>query len=377
RDMETGSDCVRVMTIHAAKGLESKIVFLPDTCGVPSGRYDNKIHVLEGRGRHVLAWSPRKDADPRAVALAQDKARKEAEDEHRRLLYVALTRSEERLYISGYRGSNEPSELAWSRMIQASLGETFIEVPAFWDDSETIRQWYGAGKLAGEAATAEERAVEAIDVPEFLTRPAPPEARPPPPLKPSSALAAADAVESQSADALPRAALERGRLMHVLLQHLPDVPADARHAAAQTFLEARASDLDAGMRQALISEALSVLEMPALADLFGARARAEVAVVGRIAGFDGRVREISGQVDRIVETEREVIVADYKTGAPCEATATPPAYLAQMALYRAVLAPLWPGKALRMLLIWTAGPKVVELGEAQLDAALASCCGRD
>ncbi|MGH6817442.1 MAG: UvrD-helicase domain-containing protein, partial [Methylovirgula sp.] len=189
RDMETGSDCVRVMTIHAAKGLESKIVFLPDTCGVPSGRHDNKIHVLEWRGRHVLAWSPRKDADPRAVALARDKAREEAEDEHRRLLYVALTRSEERLYISGYRGSNEPSELAWSRMIQASLGETFIEVPAFWDDSETIRQWYGAGKLAGEAATAEERAAEPIDLPEFLTRPAPPEATPPPPLKPSSALA--------------------------------------------------------------------------------------------------------------------------------------------------------------------------------------------
>ncbi len=65
-----------------------------------------------------------------------------------------------------------------------------------------------------------------------------------------------------------------------------------------------------------------------------------------------------------------MIIADYKTGMPCIAAATPRAYLTQMALYRAVLAPLWPGKRLRMLLIWTAGPKVAELGDAQLDAAL-------
>jgi ATP-dependent helicase/nuclease subunit A len=43
-----------------------------------------------------------------------------------------------------------------------------------------------------------------------------------------------------------------------------------------------------------------------------------------------------------------------------------------MALYRAVLAPLWPDKTLRMLLIWTAGPRVVWLPAGMLDAALAA-----
>ena len=165
--------------------------------------------------------------------------------------------------------------------------------------------------------------------------------------------------------------------MHVLLQHLPEVPAQRRRAAAQAFLDARATDLPLVEREALIAETLAVLENPTLADLFGSRARAEVAVVGRIAGPDGQMREISGQVDRIVETEGEVIVADYKTGAPCDVAATPHAYLAQMALYRAVLAPLWPGKRLRMLIIWTAGPKVVELADAQLDASLATVFGQD
>ena len=41
-----------------------------------------------------------------------------------------------------------------------------------------------------------------------------------------------------------------------------------------------------------------------------------------------------------------------------------------MALYRAVIAPLWPDKQLRMLLVFTAGPNVVELEAAALDAAL-------
>jgi ATP-dependent helicase/nuclease subunit A len=378
RDMETGSDCVRVMTIHAAKGLEAKIVFLPDTCGVPSDRHDAKIHVLEGStGSKVLAWSGRKDDDPPAVAAARLRARAEAEDEHRRLLYVALTRAEERLYISGFYGRNAPDELAWMNMIEASLGGEFLKHPAFWDDGETILRWHAPGTIEREFAAPKSPTAQRIRLPEFLTRRAPPEATPLPPLKPSSALAAADVRDNEGGGALPRAALERGRLMHVLLQHLPDIAADARPKAAQAFLDARASDLSASERDALIAEALGVLESPALADLFGARAQAEVAVSGRILGPDWQTREVIGQIDRIVETEHEVLVADYKTGAPCDVAATPSAYLTQMALYRAVLAPLWPGKSLRMFLIFTAGPKILELGEPLLAAELAAFFSRD
>ncbi len=368
RDMETGSDRVRVMTIHAAKGLEAKIVFLPDTCGVPSGRHDSKIHVLNGR---VLAWSGRMDDDPPAVAAARQRARAEAEDEHRRLLYVAMTRAEERLYISGFHGKNAPGDLAWMRMIEASLGGDFVKHPAFWGD-DTILRREEPGTIERKFAAADARTAERADLPHFLTRRPLPEPTRLPPLKPATALAAADAGYDEGAGALPRAALERGRLMHVLLQYLPDVAAEARQRAAQAFLDARASELDADARDALITEALAVLKSPALADLFGTRARAEVAIAGRILCPDAQTREVIGQVDRIVETEHEVLVADYKTGAPCEAAATPKIYLTQMALYRAVLAPLWPGKRLRMLLIWTAGPQVVELGDAQMDQALAT-----
>ncbi len=66
-----------------------------------------------------------------------------------------------------------------------------------------------------------------------------------------------------------------------------------------------------------------------------------------------------------------MILADYNTVAPVDAAAPPASYIAQMALYRALLAPLWPDKHLRCLLIWTTGAKIAELSAAQLDAALA------
>ena len=107
RDMEAAGDAVRVMTVHAAKGLEAKIVFLPDTCGAPTGRHDPKVFALtenEDADDASLVWSPKMDADPAPVARARDKLREAARNEHRRLLYVALTRAEERLYIAGFVG---------------------------------------------------------------------------------------------------------------------------------------------------------------------------------------------------------------------------------------------------------------------------------
>jgi ATP-dependent helicase/nuclease subunit A len=373
RDMETSGDCVRVMTVHAAKGLEAKIVFLPDTCSVPSPKHDPKIFCLEDPkgGAPLPAWSQRKGDDPEIVAAAREKARADAEDEHRRLLYVALTRAEERLYISGFYNAREPGAVAWANIINAALGDGFEEIPAFWDKTETIKRRVSLGTLApGIDNVPDKPATAEITLPDFLLRPAAVETSPAPPLKPATALAAADAADEHAPAAANRAALERGRLMHVLLQYLPQVTPEARRGAAQAYLSARAAHL-ASEHAVLIDEAMGVLEAEDLADLFGPLARAEVPIVGRITTPQGAVRAVSGQVDRIVETERDVIVADYKTGAVPEEAAVPPAYLTQMALYRATLAPLWPGKRLRMVLIFTAGPKLVELDEKVLDAALA------
>ena len=103
--MDAAGDAVRVMTVHAAKGLESKIVILPDTCAKQSPTQSPRIFSLDdARGAPFLVWSPRKDGDLPEVAAARGRVMSDHDAEYRRLLYVALTRAEERLYVMGFEG---------------------------------------------------------------------------------------------------------------------------------------------------------------------------------------------------------------------------------------------------------------------------------
>ncbi len=211
-----------------------------------------------------------------------------------------------------------------------------------------------------------------LTLPDWLHEPVAQEASPRPPLRPSSVLAAADTYETSLLLPAQREAMRRGRLMHVLLQHLPTVAPEKRRAIAGTFLQARAADLPDADKSRLIDDALAIIEAPDLAALFAPGSRAEVPIAGRVILPNGHEVAVSGQIDRIAEAESEVLVADFKTGQPFEAADTPEAYLVQLALYRAALAPLWPQKQLRMILVWTYGPKIVTLDDAILDRAFAA-----
>jgi ATP-dependent helicase/nuclease subunit A len=359
RDMETAAEAVRVMTVHAAKGLEAKIVFLPDTCDAPSGRHDPKLFRLDGEsGPPLLAWTPRTAADPFVLAEARAARRNAAHEEHRRLLYVAMTRAEERLYICGFRKSETPPTGCWYDSIRKALPEdSFERVAAPWSDEETILR---RSSCTAPFQTAAELSPSAPPrrpaLPDWLLRPAPTEHAPAPPIRPSSALAAADEFRRRrgSDEVLfdREEALAFGRIVHALLQHLPSVDRERRLAAAERFVAARGRGLDEATRHLLIERALAVIETPELADLFGPRSRAEVAIMGHVRRPDGSYIEIVGQIDRLAETENEIFIADYKSGAPRVAAETPPAYVIQLALYREAVAPLYLGRRMRVFLVW-------------------------
>jgi len=408
RDMESGADCVRVMTVHAAKGLEAKIVFLPDTCGVPSPRHDPRIFALGSDG--PIVWSPGTKADTGAITAARKEARQAAEEEYRRLLYVALTRAEERVYIAGFYGEREPGEISWSAMIERTLSglDGMEEISAFWDPKETISRFVSDGGPLGEVV-AEPRGETVSragqEIPAWLTEPAAPEPAPPPAVHPSSFV-----LSRVPSAAMRTSSLEAGLLAHRLLQQLPSFPREARRKAALDLLDvhrlggtdASSSGADASaavmpglepgiqaigvrdwmagsspamtlsetQRRNMIEAVLGVIEMPELADLFGPGSRAEVSVAGRVLLPRGARVEVSGRVDRIAVTQTEVLVADFKTGRVPERL--PAAYLTQLALYRAALAPLFPRMRVRMLLVWTSGPAVTWLDDHSLDESLAA-----
>jgi ATP-dependent helicase/nuclease subunit A len=176
-------------------------------------------------------------------------------------------------------------------------------------------------------------------------------------------------------------ARQRGTLVHQLMRSLPDIAADRRSEVAQRLL-ARQSDFSPAETDALLGEVLAVLDDPRFAPLFMPGSRAEVPIIGRIDRPTGSPLRVVGQVDRLAVTADSVLIVDFKTNrpAPRRIEEVPAAYSSQLALYRAVLAKLYPGRVLRAALLWTDVPDLMELSAQMLDSALAQVlsqsCGR-
>ena len=115
-----------------------------------------------------------------------------------------------------------------------------------------------------------------------------------------------------------------------------------------------------------------MLEHPDFAAVFSAEARAEVAIVADLPEFGPGAR-VSGRLDRLAVENDRLLVLDFKTNRPPpdSAAQTPGLYLTQMALYRAALQKVYPGKRIACALVWTDGARLMALPEALLDAEIA------
>jgi ATP-dependent helicase/nuclease subunit A len=169
-------------------------------------------------------------------------------------------------------------------------------------------------------------------------------------------------------------AMQRGTLVHRLLQSLPDVAAPRRREAALNFLARNAGHWSEVDREALTAKVLAVIEEARFAPVFATGSRAEVSIVGRPPRPGRPPALVSGQIDRLVVTAAEVLIVDFKTNLapPAAAADAPAAYVRQLALYRAVLRQLYPTRLVRAALLWTEAPELMEISASALDAQLAS-----
>jgi ATP-dependent helicase/nuclease subunit A len=124
----------------------------------------------------------------------------------------------------------------------------------------------------------------------------------------------------------------------------------------------------------MLEQARRILDDAAFVALFAAGSRAEVPIAGRLTDAAGNRVMVNGQIDRLAVTETEILIGDFKTNRPPprRIADVPPAYVAQLALYRAVLAKLYPGRVVRAALVWTETPDLMEIPADRLDAALAA-----
>ncbi len=261
--------------------------------------------------------------------------------------------------------------------MHAALTPVAAEEPA--DDGDGM-VWRLRSALPAEIEAANQNAVAMASAagatrPAWLDQEAPQDQVPERSLSPSLAEDEGIAIgPTAGGGASERAkALARGTLVHRLLQALPAIAPERRAEAARRHLERAATLFSAPERDGMIEQVRLVLEDPRFADLFGPDSRAEVPIVGRIA-TNGRTVAVSGQVDRLAVTPGGVLIADYKTNrpAPRRLQDVPPGYVRQLALYRAVLARIYPDRSIRAALVWTDVPDLMEISAEMLDRALTS-----
>jgi ATP-dependent helicase/nuclease subunit A len=381
RDMEIARNEVRVMTVHGAKGLEAPIVILADTMTQPAGPRPPRLLELSGG---AVIWTGRKDDDVPRVAAARDAARAEAENEYRRLLYVAMTRAADRLIVCGADGVRARPKGCWYDLVREPLNSFLVEEddkegkvlryrkPTTSDVAESAPP--AAGPAAGPAKT-DRRAL-----PLWLRQPAPAAAPLAAPLSPASAFdeeIGGFFSHAPGSAADRRKALERGRLVHRLMQSLPDIPPERRNDAIERYLANAAADFPAVEQAAIARQVRAILDDQNFAELFAPGSRAEVPIVGRIANEGAAPIAVAGQVDRLAVVGDAVLIADYKTDriVPRRLDEVQP-YVTQLALYRAVLSRIYPGKAVRAALLFTEGSHLMEIPAAAMDKALAALRSR-
>jgi ATP-dependent helicase/nuclease subunit A len=371
RELAGQSDMVRVMTVHGSKGLQAPIVILADACVDPTRKVDSSFDWPIGIvGRDVsITWpvySLPKAQRIGPLAEAHDIAREADMQEHWRLLYVAMTRAAERLYVGGTLGkkAKEPPEQSW----YAAIERSFMALGCDWIDmGEGACRRFGSDAVPVPRADAPQ-AVEtapAEGLPDWALRPAAPEQRPPIPLAPSS-LGKDDVASPPLSGPDRERAAQRGLIMHSLFERLPALAQEQRREAARRWLERQHGIADPAEADAIIDPVCAVIDHPEFADVFREDALAE-APIAAVVGPN----VVSGTVDRLLVEETRVLVVDFKTGRrpPDSIEQLPVAHVRQMAAYVAALRLIFPGRNVQAGLLYTASPRLFLLPDELLAAA--------
>ena len=366
REAGKAADEVRVMTVHGAKGLQAPIVILADAADNPDGRRRNLSlpdpAAAANEAERLIPLPPLGAADRAGVIAAADAAARKAEmEEHWRLLYVAMTRAEEALFITGSLTAREdaPAPDSWYARLHGLFEADEPEPDFIWG-----KRWVHGEAPALPLPPHSQASSELELLPPWLETPVAAEPRPPRPLAPSS-LGQDTSGDGPFAPGSDSAAARRGVLMHKLLERLPDVPPAERSAAALVWLARAGGEFAAPARAEMVTAAVQVLAHPGWTELFAPGSLAEVPIAATVGG-----QVVAGTIDRLLITDEIIRVVDFKSARrpPGGLDGVPISILRQMAAYVAALEVTYPGRAVQAAVLYTQVPMLLELPAALLAA---------
>ncbi|MEJ2410194.1 MAG: double-strand break repair helicase AddA, partial [Novosphingobium sp.] len=293
READNAAGLVRVMTVHGSKGLQAPIVILADATGNPESARERGLDLPDPANEARAIPLPPLSREEKQGRIARhiEANRQADEEEHWRLLYVAMTRAEEALFVGGAlsrRDKDGPPPKSW----YARLRELFPPEAEIADAVWGTRCEHGPFPAPGPAGTGAPELPLREPLLPWLQRGPPAEPRPPRPLAPS-ALGEEDAPDPPFPPGAGRAAARRGTLVHKLLERLPAVENAAREDSGRIWLARNAADLAEAERASMLATALDVLGNPDWADLFAPGSLAEVPVAAVVGG-----QVVAGTIDR-------------------------------------------------------------------------------
>jgi len=371
RELAEGGGGVRVMTVHGAKGLEAPIVILADAASRQDGRAGKPVYMQGGRQPLLVHAGSLASHTPQTLDIREEDEANLAR-EYWRKLYVAMTRAEDELYVTGFLTKTGKLDGSWYEAIDLALRPEAEIVGAGENETALIfpRQRLAPAPVAAAAPQpVPSGPVHLADLPAYRLRRFE---------RPSSAFA--DIAPDQALETLveraadfrdPEAARHEGVALHALLQHLAGLVPDRRAAIAERALQHLLPEAP-GRHRELAQRALSILARPGLAHLFGPDSRAEVPILAE-GTRNGLPVTIAGRIDRLVVTPGRVLIVDYKSDAapPGSLAGVPPAYMAQMGLYALVAGQLFPGLTVEAAILWTGLETLMNLQPEKLASAVA------
>ncbi|GAA4658412.1 double-strand break repair helicase AddA [Bartonella pachyuromydis] len=390
REFDQNHEEIRIMTVHAAKGLEAAVVFLVDP-GSAIWHPQHAPHLLKApsndgqwNDQQAFIWRPNEKFDTKLSKQALSYLKERAEEEYRRLLYVGMTRAEDRLFVCGYSGE-KTSPHTWLQLVKNALKPHAVAIKGPAEDIEAWRYCItpSSSPSTNQEIPCTERQV-LPSLPAFFSHKVPAEPALPKPLRPSVASLSIEADPEISSNPKHLSIspvlgetntnraffIEYGNIIHRLLQYLPNCSPQKRRDYAQHYLNSKASHWQETQKEKALCHVWQILDHVYLIPLFSEHSRAEVPLMGTVK-IRGKEHAISGQIDRLYITENSIIFADFKTGTPPEdEAAIPPHHLLQMALYRKLLQAIHPNKDIQALLIYSKEAKVFKLFPEKLEALL-------
>ena len=349
RNMDQGSGEVRLMTVHGAKGLESSIVLLPDTTSMPRSNATSALMFVEPNsgGPTLPFWRLSGLAQSQVLEDWKDRDKQTELEEQRRLLYVAMTRARDELYVCGYKIHKESPENSWYSLVDEAVQSRGILRAAQSPDGNSCQR-YGPDPIWNGMASVLPKA--AHDVPDWL-------------FKNSDIVHQSWMPMRTRRDVGSNVAVARGRAIHKILQDLPGMAPDAGLNFARRVLRKNGLDED------LAENIIGLITHPDHSDFFGPDSQAEVSI-GSVSQNGQRITE---RLDRLVVRDKDILVLDYKTdwNVPDELEADHP-HVAQLASYARTLGQAYEGKPVRAAILWTSLPRLDWIADDTLRKSMAA-----